>query len=56
LTLASEDTIIALLHNLEASVNEVCERAKEHYESVKREQKAYVDWLTKQGLKHDYPS
>ncbi len=52
--LASEDTIIALLHNLEKSVKEYVERAKLTKKKAHADQAKYIKWLEDQGATHSY--
>ncbi len=54
LMLASEDTIIALLHNLEKSVKEFITRAALVKEKAYTEQAEYIKWLEKGGYGHNY--
>ncbi len=52
--LASPETIIALLHNLEASVKKFIAGAIETRGLAYKKEKEYIDWLETNGDKHDY--
>ena len=55
--LASEDTIVALLHNLEAAVEDYCTAQTVARTEAEKAKVRYVDWLRNQtGETHDYPS
>jgi hypothetical protein len=52
--LASEETIIKLLHNLEASVDAYVEKAEVARQKAEAKEEEYVKWLKSQGARHDY--
>ena len=52
--LASEDTGIKLLHDLERQVKEFCEEAGRAYTKANEEAITYREWLRKEGEDHDY--
>ena len=52
--LAEEETVLALLHNLEASALEFIKVANASRKKAGADERAYVAWLQKQGVKHDY--